>query len=261
MLTRRAALLQLGNRLQQAGSLTHFRAALYVRTDVAKQRSHSGADGIAALHSAAPLSLGSIADGLAQLTGLSASRLGNFLAGVSVLLNGRPNASPLSTALVSKRLSHSHAVSEALGLSGQWCRRLGHVSSLEAPPSDTLRAGRDALTLEEASTVYKLDERAVSVVPVGSGDTGRPGAPQAAGQLHAQGAHLRQTLWQNSLHEAVVHRHIDRMMAEVELHGGPDAVQQAQVGGMSFCRHQAPQASVLRHLHATGDRVRRGARC
>ena len=93
MLTRRAALLQLANRLQQAGSLTHFRAALYVRTDAAKQRSHSGADGIAALHGAAPLSLGNIADSLAQLTGLSASRLGDFLEGVSVLLNGCSSAS------------------------------------------------------------------------------------------------------------------------------------------------------------------------
>lgn len=64
-----------------------------MRTDVAKQRSHSGADGIAALYGAAPLSLGSIADGLAQLTGLSASRLDDFLAGVSVLLNGCSSAS------------------------------------------------------------------------------------------------------------------------------------------------------------------------
>ena len=105
---------------------------------------------------------------------------------------------------------------------------------MEAPHLDNLRAGQDTLTLEEASTVYELDERAASLVPVTSGDAGRPGALQAACQLHAQGAHLRETLWQNALHEAVAHRHIDRMMAEVELHSGPDAVQQAQVGERPF---------------------------
>ena len=99
---------------------------------------------------------------------------------------------------------------------------------------DNLRAGQDTLTLEEASTIYELDERAAVLAPVTSGDAGRPGALQAACQLHAQGTHLRQTLWQNALHEAVAYRHIDRMMAEVELHCGPAAVQQAQVGGRPF---------------------------
>lgn len=89
LVEQRSTRLLVGNVMEACGSLLGLVEALYVRTDAAKDRTLSGADGVAALLHAAPGGPGIFLHVLAALTKLDQSSIKDYLEGsISHALQG-----------------------------------------------------------------------------------------------------------------------------------------------------------------------------